>query len=164
MLVWAGNVVAARWAPGQVSPQALTTLRWLFPSLILAVIARRHVLADRVVLRRAWPRILVMGAIGYTVYASLFYAAGAHTSAVNIALLQGAIPILVLLLNFLAYRQPVSWGQGLGVGVTLLGVAVAWSSVQNCALDAKKPPTEAVALEKVDIMKSTWSVTPHCIE
>ncbi|GJD81380.1 membrane protein [Methylobacterium gregans] len=127
MLVWAGNVVAARWAPGQVSPQALTTLRWLFPSLILAVIARRHVLADRVVLRRAWPRILVMGAIGYTVYASLFYAAGAHTSAVNIALLQGAIPILVLLLNFLAYRQPVSWGQGLGVGVTLLGVAVAAS-------------------------------------
>jgi len=127
MLVWAGNVVAARWAPGQVSPQALTTLRWFFPAVILAVLARRHVLADRESLSRYWPRILVMGAVGYTFYSSLFYAAGAHTGAVNIALLQGAIPILVLVLNFLAYRQPVSWGQGLGVGVTLVGVAVAAS-------------------------------------
>jgi len=127
MLVWAGNVVAARWAPGQVSPQALTTLRWFFPSLVLAVIARRHLLAERESLRVHWPRILVMGAVGYTVYSSLFYAAGAHTGAVNIALLQGAVPILVLVLNFLAYRQPVSWGQGLGVGVTLLGVTVAAS-------------------------------------
>jgi drug/metabolite transporter (DMT)-like permease len=127
MLVWAGNVVAARWAPGQVSPQALTTLRWFFPAVILAVIARRHVLADRVALRRHWPRILAMGAVGYAFYSSLFYAAGAYTGAVNIALLQGAVPVLVLVLNFLAYRQPVSWGQGLGVGVTLLGTAVAAS-------------------------------------
>ncbi|AWN35463.1 DMT family transporter [Methylobacterium radiodurans] len=127
MLVWAGNAVAARWAPGQVSPQALTTLRWFFPCVILAAIARRHVMADRETLRRHWGRILAMGAIGYTVYASLFYAAGAYTGAVNIALLQGAIPVLVLILNFLAYRQPVSWGQGLGVGITLVGTGVAAS-------------------------------------
>ncbi|VUD73561.1 hypothetical protein MET9862_04180 [Methylobacterium symbioticum] len=127
MLVWAGNVVAARWAPGQVSPQALTTLRWAFPCAILAVVARRRILADRAVLARSWLRILIMATVGYTVYASLFYAAGAYTSAVNIALLQGAIPVLVLILNYVAYSQPVSLGQGIGVAVTLVGAAVAAS-------------------------------------
>ena len=127
MLVWAGNAVAARWAPGQVSPQALTTLRWAFPCAILAVVAWRPIRADRAVLARSWLRILLMAAIGYTLYASLFYAAGAYTSAVNIALLQGAIPVLVLILNYLVYGQPVSWGQGLGVAVTLIGAGVAAS-------------------------------------
>ena len=136
MLVWAGNVIASRWAPGQVSPQALTTLRWAFPCLILAGAAGRRILAEREGLRRAWLRVLLMGAVGYTLYASLFYAAGAHTSAVNIALLQGAIPVLVLLLNFLVRGQPVSLGQGIGVAATLVGAGIVATHGNLAALAA----------------------------
>jgi hypothetical protein len=28
-LIWAGNAVAGKWAVGQVSPLALTSLRWM---------------------------------------------------------------------------------------------------------------------------------------
>ncbi|MFY9289795.1 MAG: DMT family transporter [Methylorubrum rhodinum] len=126
-LLWAGNAVAGKWAVGEVSPQALTTLRWAFAFALLAVIARRQVAAEWPRLAARWRYVLVMGASGYTVFASLFYAAGAHTTALNVALLQGAVPIFVMLLNFFARGTGVRGGQVVGAAVTLAGVAVASS-------------------------------------
>ncbi len=126
-LLWAGNAVAGKWAVGEVSPQALTTLRWLFAFALLAVIARRRVAAEWPRLAVRWRYVLLMGASGYTVFASLFYAAGARTTALNVALLQGAVPIFVMLLNFLVRSAGVRAGQVVGAAVTLAGVAVASS-------------------------------------
>ncbi|GJE78027.1 DMT family transporter [Methylorubrum suomiense] len=124
-LLWAGNAVAGKWAVGEVSPQALTTLRWAFAFALLAVIARRQVAAEWPRLLPRWRYVLAMGASGYTVFASLFYAAGAHTTALNVALIQGAVPIFVMLLNFLVRGAGVRAGQAAGAAVTLAGVAVA---------------------------------------
>ncbi|MGU3539409.1 DMT family transporter [Methylobacterium sp. A54F] len=124
-LLWAGNAVAGKVAPGQVSPQALTCLRWAIACLALALVARRRVLAEWPDLRGHWPRIFLMGACGYTIYASLFYAAGAYTTAVNLALFQGAIPVLVILMNFVVHRIAVGPAQVAGVLITLLGAATA---------------------------------------
>ncbi|MFD0934523.1 DMT family transporter [Methylobacterium trifolii] len=124
-LLWAGNAVAGRWAPGHVSPQAITTLRWGVACAVLGVLSHRKVRAEWRLLRPHWLLILLMGGLGYTAFNSLFYAAGAYTSAVNLALFQGAIPVLVIVLNYAVLRAPVTWGQGLGVVVTLLGAALA---------------------------------------
>ena len=127
MLMWSGNVVASKWAVGAVSPGALTCLRWAVVCLVLAVPARRRLAAERDRLGARWRYVLLMGGLGYTGFASLFYAAGHDTTGVNIALFQGAIPVLVLVLNYLVHRTPVSGLQALGVAVTLAGVAVAAS-------------------------------------
>ncbi|GEP03380.1 DMT family transporter [Methylobacterium oxalidis] len=126
-LLWAGNAAAGKMAVGEVSPQALTCLRWAVACAALAVFARRPLLAEWHRIVPSWRRVLAMGACGYTIYASLFYAAGTLTRGVNLALLQGAIPVLVILLNFAVYRRVVTWGQGVGVAITLLGAAVAAS-------------------------------------
>ncbi|CAO4142895.1 DMT family transporter [Methylorubrum aminovorans] len=124
-LLWAGNTVAGKWAVGEVSPQVLTTLRWAFAFAVLAVVARRAILADRDRLMQRWPYLFLMGAFGFTIFASLFYAAGTYTTAVNVALIQGAVPVFVMALNFAVRRVPVRAGQVLGAAVTLVGVAVA---------------------------------------
>ncbi|WP_420847289.1 DMT family transporter [Methylobacterium organophilum] len=123
--LWGCNAVAGRWAVGQVSPQVLTTLRWAIGFAVLALFAGRRAVSERQALARRWRYVLAMGAVGYTAFASLFYLAGNYTSAVNVALFQGAIPVLVLVMNFLARGVPVGLGQSLGVCVTLAGAAVA---------------------------------------
>ncbi len=125
MLLWGGNVVAAKWAVGEVSPQVLTCLRWAFACLALLLPAWRGFIGEWDRLRRHWPYVLAMGAGGYTAYASLFYAAGRYTSGINVALFQGAVPVLVILLNYLVRRVPVGAGQAVGVCVTLAGALVA---------------------------------------
>ncbi|ACL63116.1 DMT family transporter [Methylobacterium nodulans] len=124
-LIWAGNVIASKWAVGQVSPLALTSVRWLVACAALVPLAARQVACEWRLLRPAWFRILLMGGCGFTAFNALFYIAGTYTSATNIALFQGAIPVVVLACSFLVYRTRVSLIQVTGVLVTLLGVAVA---------------------------------------
>jgi drug/metabolite transporter (DMT)-like permease len=124
-LIWAGNAVAGKWAVGQVSPLALTSLRWLVACAALTPIAGRQVAREWRLLLPSWRRILLMGSCGYTAFNALFYVAGTYTTAANLALIQGAIPVIVLVISFFAYRTPVGLMQALGVLITLFGVAVA---------------------------------------
>ena len=69
-----------------------------------------------------WRRILVMGALGFTAFNALMYAAAYHTTAVNIAILQGAIPVFVLLGALVAFGTRIGLLQALGTAITLVGV------------------------------------------
>lgn len=122
-LMWAGNGVAGRLAVGEVSPMALTCLRWVMVVAVLGPLLGREVTAEWPKLKARWPTIVAMAALGFTVFNALFYAAAHHTSAVNITIFQGAIPVLVLLGTILFFRARVRGLQWLGMAITLAGVA-----------------------------------------
>lgn len=123
-LGWAGNGVAGRLAVGEVSPMALTFLRWIMVSVILLAVAREPVAVAWPVLKQRWKIIAFMGALGFTGFNALFYAAAYHTTAVNLTIIQGAIPVLVLLGGYLVYRTPIRTLQAFGMVLTLVGVAI----------------------------------------
>src|SRR5919199_4680988 len=123
-LMWSGNAVASRMAVDQISPMALTFLRWVAVAGALAVLVRRQISASWPALGPRWKSVLWMGALGFTGFNALFYAAGHHTTAINIAIFQGSIPVLVLLGALVFHRIPFGPMQGLGVALTLLGVAL----------------------------------------
>jgi drug/metabolite transporter (DMT)-like permease len=121
---WGLNAIISRLAVGEISPMQLVTFRWLGVVMILLVIARRNILDDWPVLRRHLPFLALMGSFGFTLFNALFYVAGHHTSAINIGILQGSIPIFVLLGSLLVLRHPFGWLQACGVAVTLCGVVI----------------------------------------
>lgn len=123
-LAWAGNAIAGQLAVGHVSPMALVFLRWVLVSIVMAVLFGREVLHYASEVRRHLPYLIAMGAIGYTGFNSLFYIASTMTSGVNIGILQGSIPIIVLLGAFMAYRTKVLAPQIVGAAVTLTGVVI----------------------------------------
>lgn len=123
-LMWAGNAVASRMAVGQISPMALTSLRWVFVCAVLPIVLRRELKEYApLLLAHCW-RILAFGTFGFTAFNALMYIAGYSTSAINIGILQGGIPIFVLIGAFLAHSTRIGWMQALGVAVTLLGIVV----------------------------------------
>ena len=122
-LMWAGNGVASRLAVGQVSPMALVTLRWVVVVAIVGFTVGRLIAAELPSLVSRWRYIALMGALGYTVFNALFYAAGHHTTAVNITILQGAIPVFVLVGALLAFGTRIRPTQAIGGAIALLGVA-----------------------------------------
>jgi len=85
---------------------------------------RRQIAAHLPQIRAHWLYIAVLGITGFTAFNTLMYIAAYSTTAINIGILQGSIPIFVLLGAFVAYRIPIGAMQALGVAVTLLGVAV----------------------------------------
>ena len=122
-LAWAGNAVASRLAVGEISPMMLTTGRWGLVLLLLAAFARQAVREGAPRLKAQWRAVTAMGVCGFTVFNALFYVAGHMTSAVNLSILQGSIPIFVMLGALVLHRSPVRAGQAFGALVTLAGVA-----------------------------------------
>ena len=121
-LAWAGNAVASRLAAGHISPMALTALRWVGVVALLAPFMTRPIRAAAPVLLPIWRRILVMGGLGFTAFNALMYAAAYHTTAVNIAIFQGAVPVFVLIGGLVAFGTRIGLLQALGTALTLVGV------------------------------------------
>jgi drug/metabolite transporter (DMT)-like permease len=123
-LIWGSNAVAARLAVGHVSPMMLTTARWSIACIALWFVARQQVVQHLPALRGRWIYLALMGVSGFTAFNALFYTAAHHTTAVNLALIQGMIPVLVLLGGVLFLGLRVTGLQMLGVVITLAGVAI----------------------------------------
>ena len=123
-LCWGANAVLGRLAVGEISPMALVSLRWLGALGLLVAFAHAQVRRDWPAIRERLPFVAAMGAIGFTVFNALFYVAAHWTTAVNIGIIQGSIPVLVLIGAFAAYRTRVTRLQVTGVLVTMLGVAI----------------------------------------
>ncbi|MBZ6077275.1 DMT family transporter [Microvirga puerhi] len=121
-LFWGGNAIAGRLAVGEISPMVLTCLRWVLVVCVMLPLLGRKVVAEWPLLRKSWLFIVLMGAFGFTAFNALFYAAAHYTSAVNLTIFQGAIPVLVLIGMVLFFRAPVLPLQILGMIVTVAGV------------------------------------------
>ncbi len=122
-LIWAGHSVVGRLAVGEIGPMTLTTMRWglALPPILMA--ARPSLRRDWPTLRAHWPYLIAMGTLGFTAFNALFYVAAHLTSALNLAIIQGGIPALVLIgaRVFLGVRFTAL--QALGAAVTMVGVA-----------------------------------------
>ena len=124
MLMWSANGIAGRLAIGEVSPMVIVTLRWLISCSLLFVFAFARIREDWLVLKHHVVR-LVLGAIfGFTGFNAIFYLAAHHTSAVNMTILQGALPIFVLMGAALFQRTPLTFLQAMGIPFTIVGVMV----------------------------------------
>ena len=120
-LSWAGNAIASALAIGHISPMALTAMRWIFVVMLLGPFMLRPVLDAAPTLLPIWRRILVMGAL-CCAFNALMYAAAYHTTAVNMAMIQGSIPVFVLLGALAAFRTRIGLLQAIGTVLTLAGV------------------------------------------
>ena len=134
MLIWAANSVAARLAVGEIPPMLLTFLRWTICCVALFATSRKEVAAHWRSLLPHWRYLLLMGTLGFTGFNALFYAAAHHTTAINLAIIQGTIPVFVLAGGLLFYGTRVRAMQVVGVLLTLAGIAVVASQGQVALL------------------------------
>ena len=121
-LMWGGNAIAGRLAVGEVSPMVLTCLRWVIVVAIMLPLVGRQVAAEWPKIRARWLFTILMGTFGFTAFNALFYAAAHYTTAVNLTIFQGSIPVLVLLGTVLFFKARVIPLQIIGMIVTILGV------------------------------------------
>lgn len=123
-LCWGANTVFAKLSVGEVSPMVLIMLRWLGVVAIALPLAWRDLRRNWSRLRPSLPYLGAMGALGFTAFNGLFYSAAHNTTALNMGIVQGTIPVFVLLGAVLAYRTRIRPLQAIGVTLTLGGVVL----------------------------------------
>ncbi|NDB43210.1 MAG: DMT family transporter [Betaproteobacteria bacterium] len=120
--MWSVNYVIAKTAPGVISPHVLALGRWFLAGLILAALSHRELWRERRHTLKVWPQYLVLGTLGMLICGAWVYWAAETTTAINIALIYAASPVLITLGAVLGLKERFSWRQGLGVALALLGV------------------------------------------
>lgn len=120
--LWSVNYIVARAAPGVVPPHVLALGRWGLAATALTVLARHELSRHwRHTLRHAW-QYLVLGTLGMLICGAWVYKGAQTTSAINIALIYAASPVLIALGAVFWLGERFSWRQALGVLVAMAGV------------------------------------------
>lgn len=120
--LWAVNYIVARKAPGIAEPHMLATARWALAGLVLCLLAGHELWRHRLQLLRVWPQYLVLGFFGMLVCGAWVYEGARSTSAMNIALIYSASPVLIALGAVVWLGERFSWRQAFGVALAMAGV------------------------------------------
>ena len=123
-LLFAGNMLGARWLAGSVPPMTLAAGRWLVAALLLLPVVwpwlRRHGLG-------AVPpaQLLLLVLLGGVVTVAPQYGAASYTSAGNIALLAAMTPLLVAVIERLVWGVRLRPAMLAGIACAFCGIGVA---------------------------------------
>jgi drug/metabolite transporter (DMT)-like permease len=125
-VMWAGNAVVGRLAAGQVPPLALNALRWLLALAILLPLGWRALgtPAARAEVLRRWRPLALLGLLGVGCYNALQYMALTTSSAMNVTLIASSLPVWMLAIGALFYRERPTKRSMVGAALSLAGVLV----------------------------------------
>ncbi len=121
VLLWAGNFILGRAFHNEIPPVALAFWRWVGAALLVTLPALPHLRRDRQALLRSWPAILLLSTLGIAAFNTLVYSGLQYTEAINAFLLQSLMPVLIVLLSFMIFREKVTRLQCVGILVSLCG-------------------------------------------
>ncbi|MCP3954368.1 MAG: DMT family transporter, partial [Desulfobacterales bacterium] len=124
ILFWSGNTVVGRAVRSDIPPLAFAFWRWLTAAVILWVVAIPYLKKDRDAIKSGLPMLLLFSAIGIAAFNSLLYSGLQWTTAINSFLLQAMMPVFIVWLSYLLFRERVTRGQILGLLICLAGAVV----------------------------------------
>tara|TARA_R110002020_G_scaffold127531_5_gene286111 strand:+ start:1019 stop:1894 length:876 start_codon:yes stop_codon:yes gene_type:complete len=123
-LSWGANAVAGKMAVGHISPMLLTSARWGLALMILLTFTLPQLRRDRETIRANLPLLMAYGMVGFAFFNILLYSALEFTTAINVAIEQAGMPMVIFLANFLLFRIRARPAQVAGFALTVAGVAI----------------------------------------
>ena len=126
-LCWGGNSVAARLSIGDITPFTLSFWRWTLVFFLLIPFTAKQVLAEKNVIFQHKGKLLLLALTSISSFNTLLYLAAQTVPAVNIALMQVAMPFICILLSIPILRVfPRRW-QCIGLIVAGTGLMAIFS-------------------------------------
>lgn len=119
MLFWSGNFIVGRAVNTAVPPIGLAFWRWGVGSILIFGFAWPHLKRDWPAVRRSWGIILLFAILGVTIFNTLVYTGLQYTQAINALLMQSAMPVIIVVMTYLFFRETITLVQALGVGISL---------------------------------------------
>ena len=125
VLVWAGNSIVGRSASQEaIPPLGLNFWRWTSAFLIFAVFFGLKTWRQRLEIFAHWKFVVGFSVISIAGFNSVFYIALQKSTALQVALIQSILPVLVLLLGLVVLRQRISPRQWWGIVFSISGAVM----------------------------------------
>jgi len=118
---WSGNFIVGRAVRADIPPIALAFWRWAGASVLVVLLALPHLRKDAPLLRARWGILLLLSFLGVASFNTLVYMGLQWTIALNAFLMQSTMPVLIVVMSFLLFRERITGAQTVGVAVSLAG-------------------------------------------
>ena len=124
MLGWAGNTVAGRMSTGEISPMVVVFLRWFIISIFLILFLNKKLILSFNLISGKLVWLCLMGSLGLTGFNALFYIAAQNTTAINLGIIQGIMPAIILVGAVIMFKEAVNFTKVTGLIIAFFGVLV----------------------------------------
>ena len=124
MLGWAGNTVAGRMSTGEISPMVVVFLRWFIISIFLILFLNKKLILSFKLISGKLVWLCLMGSLGLTGFNALFYIAAQNTTAINLGIIQGIMPAIILVGSVIMFKEAVNFTKVAGLIIAFFGVLV----------------------------------------
>ena len=124
MLLWAFSTIIARYVRDDVPAMGLSFWRTLLAFVILLPFVSGRLRANAEIIRRHWKILFALGVLLIVGGNAMLFLALQYTIAINAAVLNSTEPLVILIVAWLLFRDPVGWRQAAGISLSLAGVLV----------------------------------------
>lgn len=123
-MLWSGNMVIASGINGHIPPVGLAFWRWTVACIVLAPFALQNTVREIESIKNHFSYLILTAVLGITVFNTLIYFAGKTTSAVNLSLIAISIPLFIVILSRIFFKEKVSSIKIIGIATIITGVLV----------------------------------------
>ncbi|WP_339918579.1 DMT family transporter [uncultured Flavobacterium sp.] len=123
-LLWSVNFVIASGIKGHIPPVGLAFWRWTIACVVLAPFAIKSTIRNRIEIKKNIRFLALTAVLGITIFNTLIYFAGKTTSAVNLSLIAISIPLFIVAISRIAFKEKISNTQIIGILTIILGVLI----------------------------------------
>lgn len=123
-LLWSVNMVIASGVKGHIPPVGLAFWRWTVACIVLAPFAAKRTFESLPILKKHFWYLTLTAVLGITIFNTLIYFAGKTTSAINLSLIAISIPLFIIILSRIIYKEKVSNIKIVGIATIIIGVLV----------------------------------------
>ena len=123
-LFWAGNFIVGKAVSSQHIPIGLSFWRWFLATLIFTPFVLKAIIKEKDIILKHLPKIIILSLLSISAFNSLAYISLQYTSALNATILNSFIPIFILIIVSLFFKEKISRYQVMGIFVSLLGVFI----------------------------------------
>ncbi len=123
-LFWAGNFIVGKAVSDQHIPIGLSFWRWFLATLIFTPFVIKAIIKEKDIILKHLSKIVILSLLSISAFNSLAYISLQYTSALNATILNSFIPIFILIIVSLFFKEKISKYQVVGIFISLLGVFV----------------------------------------
>ena len=122
VLFWSGNFVVGRGIHNEIPPITLAFWRWAVALLIILPFSLRHILHQRNLIRRNWKILTLLAILSVTNFSMFIYMALKLSTVTNTVLINSMIPIFIVLISWIGFKERITLRQAIGIVISLTGL------------------------------------------
>ncbi len=123
-VIWSGNFIIARGLSDSIHPLELAFWRWATAVLFFLPLGLKPMIAERNILKKNIPYIIITSILGITIFNTLIYFAGRTTTALNLSLISITNPIFIVILSRIFFKESITVNKLIGIIIVINGIVL----------------------------------------